>query len=191
NEGIVRVFVALRQLSAAGKRGAPAHRNVRVLTHEQRFKAALLERTRELGDVDAVVGWEVVRANLHAQISAGLRATLFCRQRYHVRLGADQAAQRRASTTAGARPGRPAIVARDQVAAGRELAQVARHAVGGCEYFEKRIADITDNRFQIEPFAAGEIVPGLQVLDPVQKGTVEIGNAAMYYYWGKDPAMTF
>jgi len=49
---------------------------------------------------------------------------------------------------------------------------------GGCEYFAKRIADITDNRFQIQPFAAGEIVPGLQVLDAVQNGTVEIGNTA-------------
>ena len=62
---------------------------------------------------------------------------------------------------------------------------------GGCEYFCKRIADLTDNRFQIQPFAAGEIVPGLQVLDAVQGGTVEMGNTAMYYYWGKDAAMTF
>ena len=62
---------------------------------------------------------------------------------------------------------------------------------GGCEYFCKRIAEVTDNRFQIQPFAAGEIVPGLQVLDAVQNGTVEMGNTAMYYYWGKDPAMTF
>ena len=62
---------------------------------------------------------------------------------------------------------------------------------GGCEYFCKRIAEITDNRFQIQPFAAGEIVPGLQVLDAVQNGTVEMGNTAIYYYWGKDPAMTF
>ena len=62
---------------------------------------------------------------------------------------------------------------------------------GGCEHFCKRIAEITDNRFQIQPFAAGEIVPGLQVLDAVQNGTVEMGNTALYYYWGKDPAMTF
>ena len=62
---------------------------------------------------------------------------------------------------------------------------------GGCEYFGKRIAEITDNRFQIQPFAAGEIVPGLQVLDAVQNGTVEMGNTAMYYYFGKNPAMTF
>jgi TRAP-type mannitol/chloroaromatic compound transport system substrate-binding protein len=62
---------------------------------------------------------------------------------------------------------------------------------GGCEYFAKRVAEITDNRFQIQVFAAGEIVPGLQVLDAVQNGTVEMGNTAMYYYWGKDPAFTF
>jgi len=62
---------------------------------------------------------------------------------------------------------------------------------GGVEYFCKRIAEITDNRFTIQPFAAGEIVPGLQVLDAVQNGTVEMGNTALYYYWGKDPALTF
>src|SRR5713101_1428248 len=62
---------------------------------------------------------------------------------------------------------------------------------GGCEYFAKRIAEITDNRFQIQVFAAGEIVPGLQVLDAVQNGTVEMGNTASYYYFGKDPTFTF
>jgi TRAP-type mannitol/chloroaromatic compound transport system substrate-binding protein len=62
---------------------------------------------------------------------------------------------------------------------------------GGCEYFARRVAEITDNRFQIQVFAAGELVPGLQVLDAVQNGTVEMGNTALYYYWGKDPAFTF
>jgi TRAP-type mannitol/chloroaromatic compound transport system substrate-binding protein len=62
---------------------------------------------------------------------------------------------------------------------------------GGCEYFGRRVAEITDNKFHIQPFASGEIVPGLQVLDAVQSGTVEIGNTALYYYWGKDPALTF
>src|SRR5215207_5406403 len=62
---------------------------------------------------------------------------------------------------------------------------------GGCEYFAKRVAEITDNRFQIQVFAAGEIVPGLQVLDAVQAGNVEMGNTALYYYWGKDPAFTY
>ena len=62
---------------------------------------------------------------------------------------------------------------------------------GGCEYFCKRVAELTDNRFQIQSFAAGEIVPGLQVLDAVSNGTVEMGNTALYYYWGKNAAFTF
>ena len=62
---------------------------------------------------------------------------------------------------------------------------------GGCEFFSKRVAEITDNHFQIQPFAAGELVPGLQVLDAVSNGTVEMGNTALYYYWGKNPAFTF
>jgi len=37
---------------------------------------------------------------------------------------------------------------------------------GGCEHFAE-ICDSTDNRFQIQPSAAGEIVLGLQVLDAV------------------------
>src|SRR5689334_2165611 len=36
---------------------------------------------------------------------------------------------------------------------------------GGCEYFCKRVAEITDNQFQMQPFAASEIAPGLLVLD--------------------------
>ena len=51
---------------------------------------------------------------------------------------------------------------------------------GGCEFFVKRVAEMTDNKFQIQPFAAGEIVGGLQVLDAVQNGTVEMGNTALY-----------
>src|SRR5882672_2206128 len=62
---------------------------------------------------------------------------------------------------------------------------------GNPEYLSKRVAEITDNKFQIQVFAAGEIVPGLQVLDAVQNGTVEAGHTAAYYYFGKDVAMTF
>ena len=52
-------------------------------------------------------------------------------------------------------------------------------------------ARLTDNKFQIRVFAAGEIVPGLQVLDAVQNGTVEMGHTAAYYYVGKDPTFAF
>ena len=62
---------------------------------------------------------------------------------------------------------------------------------GGAEYLARRIAEMTDNKFQIRVFAAGEIVPALQVLDAVQNGTVEMGHTASYYYVGKDPTFTF
>src|SRR3981189_3700530 len=62
---------------------------------------------------------------------------------------------------------------------------------GGWGNFCKPGAQITYHRFQIQPFAAGEIVPGLQVLDAVSNGTVEMGNTALYYYWGKNAALTF
>ena len=58
---------------------------------------------------------------------------------------------------------------------------------GGAELVAKRVAEITDGKFQIRAFAAGEIVPALQVLDAVQAGTVELGHTATYYYFGKDP----
>ncbi len=59
---------------------------------------------------------------------------------------------------------------------------------GGAEFISKRVAEITDGKFQIRVFAAGEIVPGLQVLDAVQAGTVELGHTVMYYFVGKDTA---
>jgi len=62
---------------------------------------------------------------------------------------------------------------------------------GGAEYLAKRVAEITDNKFQIRAFAGGEIVPALQVLDAVQNNTVELGHTASYYYVGKDPTFTF
>ena len=62
---------------------------------------------------------------------------------------------------------------------------------GACEQISKRVAELTDNKFQIQPFAAGEIVPGLQVLDAVQNGTVECGHTALYYYFGKDDTFVF
>jgi TRAP-type mannitol/chloroaromatic compound transport system substrate-binding protein len=62
---------------------------------------------------------------------------------------------------------------------------------GGAEMMAKVVGEATDGKFQIQTFAAGEIVPGLQVLDAVQNGTVEMGHTASYYYFGKDPAFTF
>src|SRR5262245_65582420 len=45
---------------------------------------------------------------------------------------------------------------------------------GASEIFAKAVAEATDNRFQIQVFAAGEIVPGLQAIDAASSGTVEM-----------------
>ena len=60
---------------------------------------------------------------------------------------------------------------------------------GASEYFAKAVAEATDNRFQIQTFAAGEIVPAFQAADAVQSGNVEMAHTASYYFIGKD--MTF
>jgi TRAP-type mannitol/chloroaromatic compound transport system substrate-binding protein len=58
---------------------------------------------------------------------------------------------------------------------------------GAAETISKFVAEATDNKFQVQTFAAGEIVPGLQALDAVSNGTVECCHTAAYYYVGKDP----
>jgi TRAP-type mannitol/chloroaromatic compound transport system substrate-binding protein len=58
---------------------------------------------------------------------------------------------------------------------------------GGAEVFAKQVAEMTDNRFKISVFAAGEIVPGFGVFDAVANATVEMGHTVSYYYIGKDP----
>src|SRR6266480_4088111 len=58
---------------------------------------------------------------------------------------------------------------------------------GAAEIFAKAVAEATENKFQIQVFAAGEIVPGLQAADAVTNGTVEMCHTASYYYVGKDP----
>ena len=59
------------------------------------------------------------------------------------------------------------------------------------EAFTKRVSQLTGGRFQIRQYAAGEVVPGLQVMDAVQAGTVEMGHTPSYYYFGKDPTFCF
>src|SRR5258708_27200401 len=58
---------------------------------------------------------------------------------------------------------------------------------GGAEQFSKFVSDMTDGKFLIQVFAAGEIVPGLQALDATSNGTVEMSHTVSYYYVGKDP----
>lgn len=62
---------------------------------------------------------------------------------------------------------------------------------GSAEVFCDQVAAMTDGRFRIRPYQAGEIVPGLEVLDAVQKGSVHMGQTAGYYYIGKAPMLAF
>lgn len=62
---------------------------------------------------------------------------------------------------------------------------------GAAEVFSKAVAEMTDGKWQIQVFAAGEIVPGLQAADAVTNGTVECCHTASYYYVGKDPSFAF
>ena len=45
----------------------------------------------------------------------------------------------------------------------------------------KLVNEMSEGRFVIDTFAAGEIVPGLQVLDAVANGTVECGHTYSGY----------
>ena len=59
---------------------------------------------------------------------------------------------------------------------------------GAAEEFTKIVSDATDGNFQIQTFAAGEIVPMPEAADAVASGTVEMAHTASYYYWGKNTA---
>ena len=62
---------------------------------------------------------------------------------------------------------------------------------GGADVLANRLRAMTGGKFDIRVFAGGEIVPGLQALDAVQQGTVEVCHTCSYYYVGKDKAFGF
>jgi TRAP-type mannitol/chloroaromatic compound transport system substrate-binding protein len=58
---------------------------------------------------------------------------------------------------------------------------------GGGERLAKIVSDLTDGKFQIQVFAAAELVPTAGLVDAVQAKTVEMGHTATYYHFGKEP----
>ena len=62
---------------------------------------------------------------------------------------------------------------------------------GGAKQIAERVGQLTGGKFRIRAYAGGELVGGLQVLDAVQQGTVELGHTASYYYIGKNPSLAF
>ena len=55
----------------------------------------------------------------------------------------------------------------------------------------ERVEALTGGNFTIRVYGAGEIVPGLQVMDAVMQGTLQCGLTSGYYYIGKHPALAF
>jgi len=62
---------------------------------------------------------------------------------------------------------------------------------GAAEVLAEVAEKLSEGRFRIRCYPQGELVPGLQVLDAVQQGTVQLGHTAGYYYTGKNPALAF
>jgi len=98
------------------------------------------------------------------------------------------------TTTAAATPASAAPAAIGQNVSWRLVSSFPRSLdtiFSAAEVLSERVAALTDNKFKITVHAAGEIVPGLEVLDAVQAGSVELAHTASYYFTGKNPALAF
>ena len=62
---------------------------------------------------------------------------------------------------------------------------------GGAQLVGKRVEAMTGGKFKIDVRSAGELAPGLEVLNVVEQGAVPVGHTASYYYIGKSPATAF
>ena len=61
----------------------------------------------------------------------------------------------------------------------------------GVARMSKQIEQASAGRLKIKVYAAGELVPAMEVFDTVSRGTVEMGHGAAYYWKGKSEAAQF
>jgi len=61
----------------------------------------------------------------------------------------------------------------------------------GVQNLADRIARASNGRLKIKVYAGGELVPALEVLDAVSRGTVQMGHDSAYYHRGKVPAAQY
>jgi len=61
----------------------------------------------------------------------------------------------------------------------------------GANKLAKYIEDLSDGRISLKVYGASELVPALGVFDAVQRGSVQIGHGASYYWQGRHPATSF
>ena len=59
------------------------------------------------------------------------------------------------------------------------------------EALAKNITQMSNGRLDVKVYAAGELVPALEVFDAVSRGTAEMGHSTAYYWKGKAPAVQF
>ncbi|WP_277373323.1 TRAP transporter substrate-binding protein [Pseudomonas sp. AA-38] len=59
------------------------------------------------------------------------------------------------------------------------------------ERLAQRINAMSAGRLTVKVYAAGELVPALEVFDAVSRGTAEMGHGTPYYWKGKVPAAQF
>ncbi|MCS7204999.1 MAG: TRAP transporter substrate-binding protein [Leptospiraceae bacterium] len=62
---------------------------------------------------------------------------------------------------------------------------------GSAEVMAEYVRKMTNGKFNIRVYPAGELVPGLQVMDAVQNASVEMAHTASYYFTGKSEALAF
>ncbi|HZT47912.1 MAG TPA: ABC transporter substrate-binding protein [Hyphomicrobiaceae bacterium] len=60
---------------------------------------------------------------------------------------------------------------------------------GSAQILSRYVAEATDNRFLIQPYAAGELAQSQQALDAVASGAVECAYTPLYFYASKDPVL--
>ena len=61
----------------------------------------------------------------------------------------------------------------------------------GADDFAKRVERMSNGRMVIKTYAAGELVPAMEVFDAVSRGTAQMGHGPSYYWKGKVPAAQF
>jgi TRAP-type mannitol/chloroaromatic compound transport system substrate-binding protein len=61
----------------------------------------------------------------------------------------------------------------------------------GAQKLADRITNASGGRLNVQVFASGEMVPGLQALDAVIDGSAEMSHGAAYYWQNKSQALSF
>ncbi|MFL2546536.1 MAG: TRAP transporter substrate-binding protein [Candidatus Rariloculaceae bacterium] len=61
----------------------------------------------------------------------------------------------------------------------------------GASNLARRLQEMSGGRIEVEVYAAGELVPALEVFDAVSSGSAELGHGGAYYWRGKSEATQF